>query len=446
MAVRPTQAFPPGVLALLLFVVLAGVALYGVWDRVNPQGPTAETPSDLQAFIETAGMRMQEASGRQDNEVVVQETKLILDAADKLLAAEPSEEHRVFAIRSKLTSIAILVQAGEPGSVDALRSITRAHFDDADPEIATLAAATWLGLESNLVGSQRSITEEMAATLAEAVAIYGAQTGRLDYNLLQYGVNLIAVSESPRLAAAGYRKLAELSEHFPVGPKDVAIFKTRFERAASLMDSVGQPIELKGALLDGSALDWAACRDQVVLVYFFSVVNEQFVEGLPDLQRLYEGFHDRGFQIVGVSVDGDRDVVEKFVKSRRIRWPVLFSDDPAATGMDHPLAVQYGILLPNTRILLDREGNVVCFNAFGKKLERYLEEQFGPIETPAETAEPAAEGAPAVDEEAPLEPVEEATEPEAAEPDAEDSEALQSEAEEEPAADDEAELTEPESK
>lgn len=392
MVVVRKQAFPPGLLAVLLFAVLTGVALYGVLGRVDPAGALSDSPDDLRAYIETAEVRLQEASAINDQDAVRHEAQLLQAAAERLLAAAPDEEERAFAIATKFTSLSVMVQLGEPDSVHAMQTFAAAHVDDPNPEIAMRSAATELGLEISLLNAPRLISEESAGKLASVVNSYLSKPGIVDFDLPQYGLNLIALSEKPQLAADGYRELAKLTVHFNGSPELQEYFQIRFANAAGLMDSIGKPIELEGVLLDGSTFDWSAYRDKTVLAIFVAAGNAQFLNELPQLKRLHDFFREAGFEIVLISLDGDREAVDGFLAERKISWPVLFSDDPAATGMDHPLAVKYGVLLPMSLILIDRQGNVVCFNAMGGKLVRFLEEEYGPLpeEEPA-PEEPAAE-------------------------------------------------------
>jgi len=392
MVVVRKQAFPPGLLAVLLFAVLTGVALYGVLGRVDPAGALSDSPDDLRAYIETAEVRLQEASVGNDQEAVRHEAQLIQSAAERMLMLELKGEQRAFAIAAKLTSMSVMIQQGEPDAVDAMQAFASANVDDPDPETAMRASATALGLEISLLNAPRLISEESAGKLARAVNVYLSKPGIVDFDLPQYGLNLVALSEKPQLAADGYRELAKLTVQFNGSPELQEYFQIRFSNAASLMDSIGKPIELEGVLLDGSTFDWRAYRDKTVLAIFVAAGNEQFLNELPQLKRLHDFFREAGFEIVLISLDGDREAVEEFLAERKISWPVLFSDDPAATGMDHPLAVKYGVLLPMSLILIDRQGNVVCFNAMRGKLVRFLEEEYGPLpeEEPA-PEEPAAE-------------------------------------------------------
>jgi len=83
----------------------------------------------------------------------------------------------------------------------------------------------------------------------------------------------------------------------------------------------------------------------------------------------------RGFEVVGISLDQERDALEKFVTERKIPWPILF-EPSEGSGWQHPLATYYGISGIPTVILIGRDGNVVSLNARGERLGELLDELF----------------------------------------------------------------------
>jgi peroxiredoxin len=94
----------------------------------------------------------------------------------------------------------------------------------------------------------------------------------------------------------------------------------------------------------------------------------------------YKQYHGKGFEVVGISLDEDREALEKFVTDRELPWPTLFEDAEGSRGWANPLARKYGVGGIPTVILIGANGNVVSLNARGEKLGKLLEEQLGPAE------------------------------------------------------------------
>ena len=51
--------------------------------------------------------------------------------------------------------------------------------------------------------------------------------------------------------------------------------------------------------------------------------------------RPIEKYSSQGFEVVGVSLDQDRDALEKFVTDRKIPWPILFETSEGSVGSIH---------------------------------------------------------------------------------------------------------------
>ena len=104
------------------------------------------------------------------------------------------------------------------------------------------------------------------------------------------------------------------------------------------------------------------------------------VAEIPNVKAQYEKYHERGFEVLGISLDNDRQAVERFIDAEDIPWPSLFNDDPKRAGWEHPMAVHYGIMAIPAAILVNQEGKVVTLEARGDALGEELAKLLGPAE------------------------------------------------------------------
>lgn len=162
--------------------------------------------------------------------------------------------------------------------------------------------------------------------------------------------------------------------------QQIASYSERLRATAKRLGLLGKPIEVSGTFLDGSQVDWDAYRGKVVLLDYWATWCEPCINEIPNLRKIYEIYHDRGFEVIGISVDEDREMVEKFVAANALPWKTLFSDDPAALGWNHPMAKRYGVGSLPIVILVDKQGKVVSLDARGEELGRLLAELIGPPE------------------------------------------------------------------
>src|SRR5690606_33027564 len=122
------------------------------------------------------------------------------------------------------------------------------------------------------------------------------------------------------------------------------------ERAS--LPRVGEAIPpYAAATLEGDTVSLASLEGQVVLLNLWATWCTPCREETPFLQALYEEHRDRGFEIVGASMDTGNAAaaVRTFVDEYAVTYTILH--DPTMRGMD----VYQAIGLPAT-FLIDRQG------------------------------------------------------------------------------------------
>ncbi len=124
------------------------------------------------------------------------------------------------------------------------------------------------------------------------------------------------------------------------------------DRPAPEVGSVAPPFE--AMTLEGDAVASADLAGAPYMLNIWATWCAPCREEMPALQQLHDAYDDRGFQVVGVSVDdsGSRDLIESFTEEAGITFPVYH--EPSWEIMDAYLLLG----LPGT-FLIDREGLIV---------------------------------------------------------------------------------------
>jgi thiol-disulfide isomerase/thioredoxin len=136
------------------------------------------------------------------------------------------------------------------------------------------------------------------------------------------------------------------------------------------LDLPGNTMELKGTLLDGKALDWSKYRGKLVLIDFWATWCGPCVVEMPRLKRMYEANKEKGFEIIGISLDHKADAPKKFMEDKGYEWPCVYEPDQQV----QPMPDHYGILAIPATILVARDGKVIALNLRGAALERAVEQ------------------------------------------------------------------------
>jgi peroxiredoxin len=124
---------------------------------------------------------------------------------------------------------------------------------------------------------------------------------------------------------------------------------------------VGKPLDIQFTALDGRQVDLARLKGKVVMVEFWSTSCGPCIGEIPALKKAYDKFHERGFEIVGISLDDKESVLRRFIADKKLPWPQHFD----GKGWENKFAVRYGIFGIPTTWLVDKRGNLRDVNGRG---------------------------------------------------------------------------------
>lgn len=164
--------------------------------------------------------------------------------------------------------------------------------------------------------------------------------------VLQLALN----AEFARNSADARSWYGKLVSGYPSSPQ-----AARAGGALRRMELKGQPLQLSGPDPNGRQISVSNLNGRVVLVVFWATWSTQFVSDVPVLRALYEQYNDRGFEIVGVSLDQQAADASGFTQKNRIKWPSIFQPG----GLDSPLAQHFGLVTVPTMFLVGRDGRVI---------------------------------------------------------------------------------------
>jgi len=295
--------FPPS----LLFLCLAGASLPAQTDPAPPASPADKAFAELQA-VRGAPFTLMNDRARAERATPA-ERRALSDAAELL----------AFALAEKFHDD----HPADPRRWQAVATMLRARRSFAGDNAAEQQAA-WqrkrAALREALLAAP-DVPEQLLASMLE-MEVY-ANSGRRGYG--EGPADLAKAAEAVELMAkrvpgSDRRRFAERAYFEALNTKDpVAAEALLRKRAAEkdinpelarqaagtllAIDGKRAPLELKFAALDGSAVDLANYRGKVVLIDFWATWCVPCMEEMPNVKRVYQAYHDKGFEIIGISLD-----------------------------------------------------------------------------------------------------------------------------------------------
>jgi len=134
-----------------------------------------------------------------------------------------------------------------------------------------------------------------------------------------------------------------------------------------------QAYEIALPTMNGDTVKLSSLRGKVVLLDFWAswcgpcrITNKKII-------KIYPKYKDKGFEILGVSLDEHRNDWQKAVKQDKINW-LQVNDNGGHNAMT---AERWNIYQIPTSYLIDKDGKVVAMDLEGKELEKAIRTLLG---------------------------------------------------------------------
>lgn len=334
------------------------------------------TPQEIMGFVQKLARLPRQFESREEARThAIKVQRALIAAGDKILAQETDVDTAYAAAEMKLDAITLLASAEIEGAMDEALKASAALSKDEREEIADLAKQYLSTLQ--ILNAPRLPEAERQKVVEQFMqAITDSMYSRESIGAaLQLGEAFEELEDSS-IPAKFYTDLANLLLQKKPQSEGMIEIAEILKANARRFNLPGNKMEVTGVSLHGTDFDWSKYRGKVVLVDFWATWCGPCREELPNVKVAYEKYHGQGFEVVGISLDDDRNKLVSFVESEQIPWTNLFAEPVNGEPVEPPTAKYYGVTGIPTAILVDREGKVLSLHARGEELMNLLAEQF----------------------------------------------------------------------
>ena len=323
----------------------------------NAAAPATQRSRDaIVADISAANQEMRDAipsfeifaSEKKRSEAAVKAVpamKKFLASLRELAALDPRFGSQYQVMRSDL--LTMMTVLGDADSEKQLTTFAAGQGRGAAAAKAALLHAHWWRSSDN-AAAQTKMVDEAAAILKAAPG--DSRIAAEIEQMCEIG------AATPELALT----IGQLVIDNATGPGSESL-KERVETRRAFLALRNKPLAVAGVTVAGKPFTTADWKGKVVLVDFWATWCPPCRAELPGIKKMYEAYHDKGLEIVGVSSDYEEKVLTTFLaENKDMPWPQLFDEKAAGS---HPLMKQLGIASLPAMFLIDRKGIVRSISA-----------------------------------------------------------------------------------
>jgi thiol-disulfide isomerase/thioredoxin len=104
----------------------------------------------------------------------------------------------------------------------------------------------------------------------------------------------------------------------------------------------------------GEQVNLAKLKGKVVLIDFWAAWCGPCVRAMPEVIQTYKEYHDKGFEIIGISLDRNKSQFENYIKANKITWQQYYD----GLYWDNKIARRFNIRAIPHIVIVDKDGSV----------------------------------------------------------------------------------------
>lgn len=171
------------------------------------------------------------------------------------------------------------------------------------------------------------------------------------------------------------QELYELIELIPDGNyKNSYPYERLNELAENMRNSeVGNNYtNLEGVDVNGdeNSLEKYVKNNKLTLIDFWDTACGSCIDTAIELKKIYNEYHDKGFEIVGVSTENDNQFWKNSINQNELPWPQIYGDNQ----LSNIIFKNYSLMSTPFLVLVNQEGKIVARGVSIEELEKILQQ------------------------------------------------------------------------
>ncbi len=376
---------------LLAAVVAAGM-LPQVWGQAAPARDSKTLLAELNAADAALGEVMPSVYAPADpafrkdgGKAAIAALRKVSGLMGELAQMQKGTPGQKATLETRLMYLGFMVALGDPDAKTELETAAKANDDFSLAAKSSLALGSWWATDTDAAAQAKVLDGFIATAKANPTSDEVAST-------LLVMVNNGAASEDLRSKALDTIKTALTGPTAKNAIEALAALQAQQQMQTDAdkaqASALNKPFAIQGRTSTDGKFDSASLKGKVVLIDFWATWCGPCREELPGVKAAYQKYHEKGFDIVGVSCDSSDEGLNAYTKDNEMPWVQMRETSQTAQDQWSPIAKTYGVLGIPTMFLVDKKG-VLRYVDARQGLEEKIQKLLAEGGTAVPTATPA---------------------------------------------------------
>ena len=138
--------------------------------------------------------------------------------------------------------------------------------------------------------------------------------------------------------------------------QDTLITPSQKEKVKKALQDINKAPNFTLQALNDSSYTLSKMGGKVVLINFWATWCGPCRMEIPEFNELYENYHEKGLEILGISVSDNKKQLKNFAKSFAVDYPLLYG---SARGMNNIMKDYGGVYAVPSSFLIGKDGSII---------------------------------------------------------------------------------------